>query len=336
MDFAPTHRGLWLKRRTIVHNDVFIRRFRAMGIRDRPSPRQNRYCERAIGSIRREVLTTLSCSASGRAAGLNAIVGRVAQDRLSCKLRSAACRRPARPCRCRPGRSWGPEIAEVGALWAFGYCQCAHFEAMPLMNPKNAAARGIENGSVVRVLNERGQILAGAVLTDDIIHGAVRVNEGAWYDPLEPGVAGTLCKNGCVNVLTLAAIAKLAATLATPRSTIRSVVTRDGQPPTATRRPVVRAVSTGAGDGHALARYPDLKSGNGQLWPIGPGRGRTVQGDAAPADGVHTAKGCGCVNRRRRAAFRMIGTLLISAARVSKGDSRLSIGLLALLDQLPA
>jgi hypothetical protein len=32
----------------------------------------------------------------------------------------------------------------------------------------------------------------------------------------------------------------------------------------------------------------------------------------------------------------MIGTLLISAARVSKGDSRLSIGLLALLDQLPA
>ena len=24
----------------------------------------------------------------------------------------------------------------------------------------------------------------------------------AWYDPLEPGVASSLCKNGCVNVLT--------------------------------------------------------------------------------------------------------------------------------------
>jgi trimethylamine-N-oxide reductase (cytochrome c) len=71
-----------------------------------------------------------------------------------------------------------------------------------LMHPKDAAARGIENGSVVRVFNERGQILAGVVITDDIIEGAVRVCEGAWYDPLEPGVAGSLCKNGCVNVLT--------------------------------------------------------------------------------------------------------------------------------------
>jgi trimethylamine-N-oxide reductase (cytochrome c) len=40
------------------------------------------------------------------------------------------------------------------------------------------------------------------VITDDIVEGAVRVCEGAWYDPLEPGVAGTLCKNGCANVLT--------------------------------------------------------------------------------------------------------------------------------------
>src|ERR1700704_49320 len=43
-----------------VYGDVFIRRLRAMGIRDRPtaarSPWQNGYCERAIGSIRRECL----------------------------------------------------------------------------------------------------------------------------------------------------------------------------------------------------------------------------------------------------------------------------------------
>ena len=43
-----------------VYGDVFIRRLRAMGIRDRPtaprSPWQNGYCERLIGSIRRECL----------------------------------------------------------------------------------------------------------------------------------------------------------------------------------------------------------------------------------------------------------------------------------------
>jgi transposase InsO family protein len=46
--------------RDAVYGDVFIRRLRAMGIRDRPtaarSPWQNGYCERAIGSIRRECL----------------------------------------------------------------------------------------------------------------------------------------------------------------------------------------------------------------------------------------------------------------------------------------
>ena len=46
---------------------------------------------------------------------------------------------------------------------------------------------------------------------------------------------------------------------ATRRSTIRSVATPDGQPPTATRQPsmttsvVAPAASKGAGDGHALA-----------------------------------------------------------------------------------
>jgi transposase InsO family protein len=46
--------------RDAVYGDVVIRRLRAMGIRDRPtaarSPWQNGYCERAIGSIRRECL----------------------------------------------------------------------------------------------------------------------------------------------------------------------------------------------------------------------------------------------------------------------------------------
>ena len=46
--------------RDAVYGDIFIRRLRAMGIRDRPtaarSPWQNGYAERMIGSIRRECL----------------------------------------------------------------------------------------------------------------------------------------------------------------------------------------------------------------------------------------------------------------------------------------
>ena len=46
--------------RDCAYGEAFIRRLRAMGIRDRPtaprSPWQNAYAERLIGSIRREVL----------------------------------------------------------------------------------------------------------------------------------------------------------------------------------------------------------------------------------------------------------------------------------------
>ncbi len=70
------------------------------------------------------------------------------------------------------------------------------------LNPDDAAARGIATGDVVRVFNGRGQTLAGAVVSADVTAGAVILQEGSWYDPVEPGVAGTLDKQGCANVLT--------------------------------------------------------------------------------------------------------------------------------------
>jgi hypothetical protein len=54
-----------IRDRYAVYGDVFIRCLRAMIIRDRPtaprSPWQNGYCERAIGSIRRECLASGIC-----------------------------------------------------------------------------------------------------------------------------------------------------------------------------------------------------------------------------------------------------------------------------------
>jgi biotin/methionine sulfoxide reductase len=71
------------------------------------------------------------------------------------------------------------------------------------INRADADARGISDGDVVRVFNDRGAILAGAVLTEDIRPGVIQISTGAWYDPLEPGTIGSLDKHGNPNVLTL-------------------------------------------------------------------------------------------------------------------------------------
>ena len=68
-----------------------------------------------------------------------------------------------------------------------------------LINTKDAKKLGIKSGDVVRVFNKRGQVLAGAVVSDDIMQGVVRLCEGGWYDPDEKG----LCKYGNANVLTM-------------------------------------------------------------------------------------------------------------------------------------
>jgi len=52
-----------------------------------------------------------------------------------------------------------------------------------LINPEDAAERGISNGDVVELFNSRGKCLAGARITDEIRKGCVFLWTGAWYDP---------------------------------------------------------------------------------------------------------------------------------------------------------
>lgn len=68
-----------------------------------------------------------------------------------------------------------------------------------VLNPGDAAARSIRDGDVVRIFNDRGQTLAGAVVSDEIRSGVVRLATGAWYDPITPG---GLDVHGNPNVLT--------------------------------------------------------------------------------------------------------------------------------------
>lgn len=70
------------------------------------------------------------------------------------------------------------------------------------MHPEDAAARGIEENSIVKVFNGRGALLAGVHLTQDILPGVVQMSTGAWYDPLDQQEGQPLDKHGNPNVLT--------------------------------------------------------------------------------------------------------------------------------------
>ncbi len=67
------------------------------------------------------------------------------------------------------------------------------------INPADAAARGINNGDVVKVYNERGAVLGGAYVTERIMPGAIYMDHGARYDPVIPG---ELDRGGAINTIT--------------------------------------------------------------------------------------------------------------------------------------
>ncbi|MCW2318668.1 biotin/methionine sulfoxide reductase [Rhodoblastus acidophilus] len=71
------------------------------------------------------------------------------------------------------------------------------------LNPGDAAARGVGEGDIVRVFNDRGACLAGARLVERLSAGVAVMATGGWYDPLVPGEIGALEKGGNPNVLTL-------------------------------------------------------------------------------------------------------------------------------------
>lgn len=70
------------------------------------------------------------------------------------------------------------------------------------IHPQDADVRGITEGSIVRVFNDRGAILAGVHLTEDLRPGVVQMSTGAWYDPQDPSQPDSLDKHGNPNVLT--------------------------------------------------------------------------------------------------------------------------------------
>ena len=70
------------------------------------------------------------------------------------------------------------------------------------MHPADAAARGLADGDVVRVFNDRGACLAGVVVDERVRPEVVQLSTGAWFDPADPADPDAMCVHGNPNVLT--------------------------------------------------------------------------------------------------------------------------------------
>ncbi len=68
------------------------------------------------------------------------------------------------------------------------------------INPADARWRGIIDGNVVKLSNQRGSCLASAVISDDVMERVVLLSTGAWFNP---DCKTNVCLGGNPNVLCL-------------------------------------------------------------------------------------------------------------------------------------
>ena len=69
-----------------------------------------------------------------------------------------------------------------------------------MLNPADAASRGLDTGDVVRIHNDRGECLAGVQVDAGTAPGVAVMATGAWYDPVDNGEQA-LDRHGNPNVL---------------------------------------------------------------------------------------------------------------------------------------
>ncbi len=69
-----------------------------------------------------------------------------------------------------------------------------------MMNKDDAAERGIKDGDLVEVYNERGALIGGARIIEGAMRGVIYIHEGAWIQLDSKG----RCNSGSINMLTSA------------------------------------------------------------------------------------------------------------------------------------
>lgn len=68
------------------------------------------------------------------------------------------------------------------------------------INPIDAAEKGIEDGNIVKIFNERGAVLGGAIVTERICRHAISQDHGARVDAIVTGTGG-LDRGGANNLI---------------------------------------------------------------------------------------------------------------------------------------
>jgi trimethylamine-N-oxide reductase (cytochrome c) len=71
------------------------------------------------------------------------------------------------------------------------------------INTKEAEKRGIKSGDIVKIINERGIVLAGAYVTERLREGVVYIDHGARHDPI---INGEVERGGAINTISPAGI----------------------------------------------------------------------------------------------------------------------------------
>lgn len=89
--------------------------------------------------------------------------------------------------------TWTREAPTCKVLGADGY----KYEPA-WINPADARKRGIKDGDIVKVFNERGVVLCGARVWERIMPGVTYVDHGARHDPLIPG---RVDRGGAINTI---------------------------------------------------------------------------------------------------------------------------------------
>ncbi|HLA80389.1 MAG TPA: molybdopterin dinucleotide binding domain-containing protein, partial [Thermoleophilia bacterium] len=92
--------------------------------------------------------------------------------------------------------SWTNEIKDHRVLHSDG-----RYYWIMRVSTKDAVARGIKHGDLIRAFNDRGEVILSAQLTERMVPGVAHSYEScAEYDPIgEPGESAD--RGGCVNVL---------------------------------------------------------------------------------------------------------------------------------------
>ena len=98
------------------------------------------------------------------------------------------------------------------------------------INPVDAEKRGIKDGDIVELYNDRGNVLCATQVTHRVPPGVIHsYGCTAKYDPLEPGKPGSLDRGGCVNLLTSSRMLSKNAPGMTPNSCLIEIRKWEGK-----------------------------------------------------------------------------------------------------------